>query len=147
MIPEIISITVFTLYIVAIVIIFGILKSVSDSYYHIKHKIFFTLALWGFAVPAMIAGGTVLMFLAGSAICFVGATPAFKMKHEGIVHYIGAVSGIILGMASMWLDFGLWWIVAIMAVGFVILRWKATNYTYWIELLAFYLILLGLIIS
>jgi len=156
MIPEIISITVFTLYI-ALMWHKG-LKSFSATYYELEHKIIFTLVLWSFAIPAMIAGGTVLMFLSGASICFVGARPDFLgSKVEFRTHMAWAITGITLGMASMGFDFKLWWIpitmlgfISAMAI-LVLIRKKTDNpfttYFLWIELVALYLINLGLIIS
>jgi hypothetical protein len=102
--------------------------------------------LWGFAVPAMIAGDTALMFLAGSGIVFVGAAFDFKERMTKIVHYVAAGLGITFGMLSMWLDFGLWYIPVIFIIGscgLLALRDKI----FWIEVVAFYLILTGLILK
>lgn len=148
-----ISFIIFTLYVGLVTLKFGVLKSVSDSYYSIKRKYLFTLALWGFALPAIIAANLngvtlpgVLMFLAGSGICFVGAAPEFRLKLDGDVHVIAAVSGVVLGMASIWL-FGYWYISVLFAVASLVIRFTLKNYTWYIEVLAFYLIMLGLLLN
>jgi len=150
------SLTVFTLYM--ILVWHKGLKSVSASYYELRHKIVFTLVLWGFAIPAMLSGGTVLMFLSGASICFVGVIPDFLGSElEFRTHMAWAVTGITLGMASMGFDFGLWWIpitmsLFIAAMGLLVLIRRKTDdpfttYFLWIELVALYLINLGLIIK
>lgn len=141
MIYALISISVFTIYLIFILVKFGVLKSISDSYYHLKNKVLFTLALWGFAFPAIIAGNTALMFLAGSGIVFVGVAFDFKENFTKIVHYTAAALGVVFGMVSLWLDFGFWFI----PVGFILISCgllSLKNKIFWIEVLAFYTIIL-----
>lgn len=147
MIHLLVSFLVFTAYVGLVTLKFGVLPSVSDSYYHIKNKALFTLALFAFSFSAILSGGTLLMMLAGSGICFVAAAPDFRIHKEGDVHFISAISGIVFGMLSMWFDFGYWWIVVIMASGSIAIRLRLKNYTFYIEVLAFYLIMLGLLLN
>ena len=142
----IISIITFITYITYVMVKFGIQKSISDSYYDldIKNKIFFTLALWGFALPIGIAAETTMLFLAAAGICFVGATPAFKDdKTEHTIHMIGAYSGIILGFASMVIDYHLYWLTGISVVGITLIYLFGKNKIWWIEVLAFLIIWLA----
>lgn len=145
MIYSIISISVFTAYLVFILVKFPNLKSISDSYYHLKNKIWFTLALWGFAIPAMIAGDTLLMFFAGSGIAFVGAAAEFKQVMTKTVHYVAAVCGIVFGMLSLGFDFGLWWVVVLAAIGSLGIRLTFKNWIFWVEVFCFYVILISLL--
>jgi len=142
--PAIYSILVFTPYLFGCYFLFGILKSVSASYYEIKHKAIFTFVLWGFALPVMIAGDSAWFFLAGSAIFFVGAAPEYKYKLEGDVHYVAAVLSILFGLIGI-VDKGDLEIALGLAVGIALLR-LVKNYTYWQELLAFYGITLYIIL-
>lgn len=86
-------------YLITIVILFGVLKSISQSYYEVKGfgKAIFTLFIWSISIPMMIIGSTPLMFFAGALLSFVGAAPAFKEEMEGKVHVIGATGGILIG--------------------------------------------------
>jgi len=128
---------------------YGILKSVSESYYHVKHKAIFTLVLWGFAIPVIIAASSPIMFFAVVGICFVGVAPAFRgWVTERRVHLVGATSGIVLGMASLWIEYHMWYIVVAYVALFAILMLKRiSSFTFWIEIFAFYFILAGLLIS
>jgi hypothetical protein len=125
---------------------FGWKKSVSAYYYELKNKVWFTLALWGFAVPVMIAGfvlyDSIWFALAGAGICFVGAAPDYQEKREGEVHYIAALSGIIIGLIAITL-IGAWY-VSVPATILILAIHKVKNRTYWQELIAIYSIVLTL---
>ena len=142
--PEIlyalISLAIFTLYVGGVWIKYGVRKSISDSYYFIKHKPLFTLALWGFSIFAIFSLPNIWMMLACAGIGFVGAAPDFRIKMQGDVHYIAAVSGIFFGAIALW-SIGYWYLTALMAIGILILEFYAKNKTWWQEVLAFYMIL------
>ena len=123
---------------------FGVLTSISESYYKLprKQQVLFTLFCWGFAIPAMILGDSVLMFLAGSAICFVGAASAFKMKQVYWVHMTGAMVGIFIVPNSIYFDFGNEWIAIITIMIDLILianllLWNIKTALWWIEIVTF----------
>jgi hypothetical protein len=151
------TITTFISYITFVWSKFGVLDSISDSYYKINNKALFTLFIWSIAIPVMIIGNTTLMFLAGSFLAFVGAAPAFKEKTEGEVHVIGAVGGILLGFLSLWLDFHMpifliiFIIFLLYALPKKLSKWLdiewlngIKHHTWWVEIAAFILILTGL---
>ena len=106
-----ISILPIVLYCIYIWQKYGIQKSISESYYRLtnKEKPLFYLALvltsfnfiigWVYENPSELISN-ILIFLAGSFICFVGAASEFKgSKLTEIVHYVGATGGYILGYA------------------------------------------------
>lgn len=102
-------------YIMAIKERFGVLPSISDSYYHLKgkQKLIFTLILWALAFPICFISVyqydyvNWLMFSAGSLIMLVGVSPAFKHdKFENILHMIGAYGGVILSLLSIGFEYG-----------------------------------------
>lgn len=141
----IISAVVFISYVVGIVLKWGILPSISDSYYKLrKYNPLFPLALMGFAIPAMLAGNTALMFLAGSGIIFCGTAGAFKEHLTSRIHFSGALIGIASGLASLWIDFSLWYFIPAMIISSFIIWKNAKNYIWWVEILSFTLIILGL---
>ncbi len=124
---------------------FGILKSISQSYYELPKiwKPIFTLAMWGFAFPAMLIGTplTGLLFFASAGIMFVGAAAAFNDKEiTRPVHFIGAGTGVILSQLAIGLIFGFWQINLIFGISSILLILfnKKINGTYllWIEILA-----------
>lgn len=141
-------------YISFIVNKYGVLPSISESYYKMKgDKLFggglFTLFIWSLSLPLIIIGDTPLMFFAGAFLSFVGAATAFKdLKMTKRVHTIGAVGGIGFGFLSMILDFQLNEITFFMLLGSLILYLlKIKNLIWWVEILAFVLIILGLFIA
>lgn len=144
------SALVFFLYVLFLWSTFGVLPSISDGYYSLDKpdrwwpSVIFPL----FSIPMMIVGSTGLMFFAGVGICFVGAAPMFREGMEGKVHSVGAMGGIVLGMASMWINFHFWWIPVIFIIGSgLIYYFDKKTHTWWIEILAFFLIFLGLVIT
>ena len=144
------SAIIFLGYITSIWKIYGVQKSISDSYYRLPKKwnFLFTLALWSFAIPVMVVGNNVMMFLAGAGICFVGAASNFKrLKMTKNVHMAGAFGGIIVGIFSVIFDFNAL-PLALVAIAFsIFLKIFAKNYIWWIEVTAFVTIWLTLYIS
>lgn len=123
---------------------YGVLKSISHSYYVLPKNLrfMFTLFCWGYAFPAMIIASTPLMFFAGSAICFVGAAAAYKENMTEWVHIISASLAIVLSQLSIIIDFDMWYITvgfAAIALPMYITRFFNVfpTRTWWVEILAF----------
>lgn len=126
---------------------FGILPSISESYYHLplKLKFLFTLFCYFISIPSMMLGillkDSVLMLLAGISISFVGATSTFKDKLTRPIHIISAITGIILSNLAIMINFNLLYVSLIflfLSVIIFLLRKKYfKNYVWWIEILAF----------
>jgi hypothetical protein len=144
---------VFTTYIVSIYLKYGVLKSISASYYKIRHKSEFTLFMWSLAFTVIIVGSTGWMFLCGAGLAFVGAAAAFEEeKTTRLVHMVGAVVGITAGFISLWLDFDMFAFIPIMiacsgSMYFITLIFKSNTFIWWVEILSFVLIFIGLIIK
>ena len=94
--------TIFVGYVSWIWARYGVLPSISHSYYSLPDnlKFIFTLWSWGYALPAMIVASTPLMFFAGAGICFVGAAAAYREKMTETVHIIGAACAILSSSGS-----------------------------------------------
>lgn len=147
-------------YIINLIKNFGILPSVSESYYHIKHKALFTLFIWSISITMIIVGETGLMFFGGAFLSLVGAAPAIREDFEHKVHSVGAIGGISFATVSMGIDFGLWWITATI-LGFAMFaipkklppkldkEWinGIPNPVFWIEMVSIPLIYYGLYVS
>ena len=137
---------VFFGYIMFIIFKYGIQPSVSESYYKLPRNLqwLFTIATWGYAIPAMIIGldftDNGLVFLAGAGIGFVGASPAFhKLGMERTVHTVGAFIGIS-AMQLFIIISGYWWITlsfAILSGLAFISKYFYNNFIWWVEILAF----------
>jgi hypothetical protein len=142
--------TVFVSYVSFIICKYGILSSISESYYRLPKnlKFLFTLFCWGFALPATIIGlnltDNFLMFFAGAGIMFVGAAAAFKEQFTKKVHFTGAAIGITAAQLSTAFDFHMYYVnVIFFTIALTILLGKCLgrikNYVWWIELVAFIL--------
>lgn len=133
------STIIFFGYIALVWIKFGILPSISDSYYYFK-KIpgLFFFAMFGTGLPITIFAETGLLFFAGSFIVLVGAAGAFRQELIGKVHVIGAVGSIVLGMVSIWVDYGYWYIsVGFALMTFLLTFFRIKNHTWWIEIFGY----------
>jgi hypothetical protein len=144
-------------YISFIWIKYGIQASVSESYYRLPRKLqwLFTIATWGYALPAMVIGldftGSGLVFLSGAGIAFVGASPLFKETGlSATVHMVGAIIGITASQVFIWAVLWLWWIViafaAFSALAFI---WKRlySHFVWWVEIGAFASIFISYLIK
>ena len=131
---------------------YGILPSISDSWYELpdKQKPLFTLFCWGFALPAAIIGFTLsqgspfqfLMFFASAGILFVGAAPDFKEKSglDRKIHYIAAITSVISSTIFQLIIFkDIWYIPTTFILGslFMYLFRKRVHEIWWIETLTF----------
>ena len=152
MIQLIFALSIMTVYLLLVIFKFGWLKSISDSYYHIKHKYIFTFVLWAFAVLMLLGVNDVIKTAIYPFACFgiviVGAYTQFKgSKFIKIMHFVGAISGIALGIIGLWVEFGYMWLTLIYLPLYLLAKLviKRNNF-YWIEVFAIYLIGISLII-
>ena len=146
MITIVISFIIFTAWLIFIRLAFGKLDSISESFYKLseKYRFIFTLVLWGFSLPLMVNVNSVWLFLSISGIAFVGAAAAYKEGLTSAVHFIGAFGGIIMGLIYL-LTQGLFWSVIPSTLVSVSLYFLSKRPTYWIEIVSYYTILIGLI--
>lgn len=137
----ILMVTVFISYVSYIWIKYGVTKSISDSFYYLpaNRQYLFILFCWLFSVPAIILGDSLIMFLAGSGIAFVGAAAAFKQnKMQHWVHMVGAYSGVTLSQIAIWNNYHLWPInIVFIVLSLILLYLNVKNKIWWIELLSF----------
>lgn len=143
-----VSVFVFILYIGMIVKRYGVLPSISDSWYKLPkgQKWLFTAFLWVFSFPLMIIYQTPILFAAGAFICLVGVNPKFKEKIDEFVHSFSAYTGIGLGMLSLIIDFKMYFSVIIFAALATLIATdkENTNKTWWLEIIAITIILISL---
>ena len=140
-----ISLSVFTIYLIYVVVLFGILPSISDSYYYLNNKLLFSLALIGFAFPIIINQNNMLFYIAGSCIMFVAVAPDFHISSEGNVHFFCAVTGVISSMVGLVLM--KYYIPVILFIFVALILYFLPNHVFWIEIAAFYTIILTLIFN
>ena len=146
------ALIIMTIYLAIVAGKFGWLQSISDSYYHIKHKDMFTFVLWSFA-SLMLLGvndiiSTPIYPLACFGIVIVGAYSQFKgSKFIKTMHFIGAYMGIGLAIIGLWVEFGYMWLTLIYLPLYIIAKYviKRNNF-YWVEVFAIYLIGISLMV-
>jgi len=152
---------VFIAYLAFIISKFGILHSISLSWYRLQEKnpkqgFLFTFFCWGLAIPMMMmsayidADTSTLIMLSGGGLVFTGSAAAFKSKDAktDLVHFIGAATAIISGLLGIGLIYNNFVPMVIVALATILAYMnKLKNGIFWIEVIAFISIIVGLIIS
>lgn len=143
------QIFVFLWYVSFIIRNFGILPSISDSWYHLpnRQKLYFTLFAWGLSVP-MLLYGDLWFFLSGVGFGFVGAATQFKLddKFTPIFHFAGASLGIFSALAGIGYVYQDWTpMVLFLLFSVVMIIFNLKKIIWWIEILAFAMVVMGLI--
>lgn len=147
---------VFISYVMFILFKFGVLPSISDSWYRLKELpgvwySLFTWFTWLLGVPLMFQtnGDTALFFLAGAGLTAVGVATMFKLEHDiqPYIHFAGALIGILCSLVGIAIERGSWIpaIVFVVASSVIVLT-KLKNRTWWIEIAAFLAIIFGLLV-
>lgn len=142
---------IFLVYTLFIYFKYGVLNSISDSYYALPEKtnILFTLFIWGIAIPLAFLGNYAdAFFIAAGFLMFVGAATQFRSDdaYTPKIHNIGATGGIVcslLGLVILKIYFPL--VIAI--IGSIILTKKLSmerNRIWWVEIFCFACIEAGL---
>ena len=152
MVLIIVSLIIFTTYLIWIISKYGLLPSISDSYYKLKEDkldFVFTLFIGYVSLSTIFIASTPLMFGAGSLIAFVGAATAFKDDNlTKKVHTISAISGILFGIMSLLLEFNDYiFPVIFLNLFLIIVISNPKNKIYWVEIVAFYSIYFSLLIN
>ena len=144
-----VQVVVFLSYVIGIVSKYGVLPSISDSWYSLPlgWKSLFTFFTWGIGIP-MLLYGTLPLFISGVGLCFVGAATQFKMKesYTRLIHFAGAAVGIVTPLIYFLLSFNVGLPFAIQLVGSVII-WNSeefNNKLWWVEILGFLMVVYGL---
>lgn len=140
----IIQSTIFTAYIAWIWSRYGVLDSISDSWYRLgKKSPLFTLFIWAIALP-MCFMNNMWYFFAGAFLCFTGAAAEFKRSLTDKVHGIGAVGGIALSLVGLTLNNVIWPVIAVVVISLSLRYLKVSNTTWWVEIAAFIIIEIGI---
>ena len=149
------AIFMFFIYNVIALLLFGVPKSLSMTYYLFKERenvlkfLFPSMMtlLTFFLMPAWLdmSEGSPFQFLAffsAAGILFVGAAPAFKESDmENVVHQFSDYFAAATAIAWICLVTPYWYVVLIVlgviaAIAIVTKTWK-TGYIYWLEMVAF----------
>lgn len=148
-----IELLLFVSYLLFIGFRYGILPSISESYYRLgKLQVLFLFFTWSIAFPIILIGGFIdhthswTFFMSGSAMTFVGAASAFREDLTKGVHFSGAVSSIVFGFLGLWLVLDFWKIPIVAVLLMPVIFKYVKNSTWWVEVLAFATIMLGLLL-
>ena len=142
--------SIFISYILLLVWRYGILPSISDSWYILPYseRWLFTFFTWGIGIP-MLFYGTAPLFISGAGLCFVGVATQFKMKrsYTRIVHFLGAAVGIIVPLLHFAISYGIILPLILQTIGtlIIILMDNINDKLWWVEILAFITVIYGLI--
>lgn len=157
MIYDILITSIFVLYVGVTRWKFGSTETISATYYRFATttgKLCFTLFCWGMAT--LLAGGhieqgisqTYWFYVPSVFLFMLGAAPAYKDKFIERWHIVGAVGGIVTATACLLIVYHSWWIVASMILLIVAFQLsRLYDKTWWIEVISFIGIMIGLFIK
>lgn len=156
-----ISLTIILTYVGVMVKRNGIPESISNTFYSLKHKIWFGFSMWSVGFILLISLLNIvpitiqfIVFLSCFGILLVGAAPNFKEDFEYKIHVIGAVlciGGSQLLVALINPILLLIWIMCLLYISIMLkIKWngnfkeslKLTKPLFWIEVSAFVTIFL-----
>ena len=143
---------VFVTYTTFIVVRYGLLHSISMSYYKLReddlgmlfYVFCFALALPLFSIFA--ATQQTVWVVASFGFMLVGSASKFFDKHTDLAHYIGAGLGIVMCFIGLYLSWGQVIPSIIMVVAGAVCL-KSTRPIWWIEIAAFVIIITGLTVA
>lgn len=161
------SFLIFVSYIIYVVKNFGILPSISDSFYKHKNRVLFAAFIWLTVVPLAYIGMESVWMQAGAGfLCFVGVATNFKKRGitildeygnsfrkqkntvERFFHMYGAMLGFSFAFMAMVFTFHIWSPLIIMASFIIIANLlKIKNRIFWIEIVGFLLLIIGFFIK
>ena len=158
MVISILQITTFIVYVVFIMIMFkGSLPSISDSWYKLKDMggVWYSLFTWfcfiiGTLMFFQTDGTTPIFFISGAGFTIVGAASMYKSSDywTNRIHFIGAIFGILGGFMGLGIERSMWIPIIICSTGYLIMiPLKMKNLTWWIEILSFICIAVGLLMT
>ena len=148
------AIFLFFIYNIVSLLIFGVPKSLSATFYLYKErldvlKVLFPATIGMLVICLMpcwlhISHGSnfqFLSFLSAMSLAFVGASPSFNESLEGVVHKVSAYLCALCAILWIILVTPFWYVilivlVAIIAAALLTKTWK-TCYVYWLEMVAF----------
>jgi len=127
------------------------LPSISDSWYELPKgwNHLFTLFCWSLGILMLFqgTGEYPYFFFSGAGLMFVGAATQFKWKgaYTNLVHYFGAVCGIIFSLIGLGHEYHVWWPLIIWSIITYVFNFlRINNFTWWAEIAAFIIIITGL---
>lgn len=148
----ILSAIIFAIYPAWIAIRFGVKKSISITHYTLEKwkknsGFIFTIWLWAFLGLLFQHVPNDFYIVAIMIEFFIGASPAFWRYWKGQewkVHMVASYGGIIVGLIGSAIAVGWWYPIPALAIAATIRFTCPKTYVWWIEVLAYYAIVLPL---
>lgn len=147
---------VFFIYIVGIWAIFGVQKSISQTYYTLNENlknsgVIFIIWLWLWLFPLFVFAPNDWFRVAVMVEAFVGAAAAFKMSNlSKNVHNISSYAGILVAQVGVGIMLGRMWFVlypvCFLAISAGLKFGGVKNFIWWAEIIAFLSIFIPLFI-
>lgn len=146
----------FTAYVAYILIMFGVIRSISASDYLLKKPFRYWFELTMFISGLTIAysgwhimNENILMVVGGGFIFGVGLFPDFeKNLFNRIMHYILAIGGFTLVLVSFWIHNEQWYLTVLAALlSTLAYIWPKRNKIFYLEIEMSYFIFAGLIFN
>lgn len=143
----IIQTLIFVAYVWWVVMHYGTLHSISQSWYaEGKMKWMFILFIALLSALTFVLAGKSLWFIgSGLSLLIVAFAPAFRSEHKivGIIHTVGSVGGIAFACYAL-VTQGIYFTIILCVVGSILPeRLKIDNTTWWTEIVCFGAIMLG----
>ena len=153
MIITLLQALVFVSYIGYIIYRFGVLPSISESWYKLeplRTSFLFTLFCWALSSLMLFQTNetTAWFFASGAGLAFVGTATMFKWSgaYTDKIHGLGAVVGISSALIGLGVEYNNWIPTAVfVAIGASLSAFKAKNTIWWIEIAAFCCVISGLL--
>ena len=152
-IAVVIMIGVFSIYFYFITKSFGVLDSISLSFYKLEEQKrnrgwWFLAFAWGLGFPMVVfLEFSGLFMIPIFCVLLLGAAPQYKRKMTETVHLIGALGSLGSALILIGIVFGNWWCIGGVLAAIGLLRiFKTRNLTTWEETVAFIGTCVGLLI-
>ena len=151
MIITLVQALIFVAYVTFLMVKFkGPLPSISQSWYRLKYpvRILFNVFCLSLGLLMTFHEQSVLFFLSGVGLSAVGIA-SWSMSKEKLtvwIHFAGAIIGMLLALLGIGFGLGNWVPLSIWALGSIfMLLFKIKDNYWWIEILAFVTIIIGLL--
>lgn len=138
------QLVIITTYVTFIYRRYGVLTSISASTYYLEKndRYYFLGFLWAISILNLFQGMEEFGFLTACGLIFTGITIDHESSgaHTDRVHQVGTIGAIIAAFSGLYFLYGMWIPTAILLTGVAVL-YRTKNFIWWIEIVAFALIL------
>jgi hypothetical protein len=130
---------------------YGVLHSISMSYYELKKDklgmlfYIFCIALAAPLFAIYLDTGNILWVVASFGFALTGTASKFSEKHTDIAHYTGAGLGILFCFLGLGFAYDVWAVRMMIPATLVLVVTVKKNAIWWIEIAAFVFIIMGMI--